>query len=829
MTASPLKRLAVLRLDSGSHWCRSVLWSASAPDSVPSTRMPMDLREQLQHTLGSTYTLERELGGGGMARVFVAQETRLRRSVAVKVLSPELAAGISGERFEREIQVAASLQQANIVPVLSAGDMDGVPYYTMPFVAGESLRSLLATRGPLPINEIVGILHDVARALSYAHARGVVHRDIKPDNVLLSHGTAVVTDFGIAKAISASRTAESLATLTQVGSTIGTPAYMAPEQAGGDPEIDHRADFYALGCMAYELLAGRPPFADLPPQRVLAAHLTETPQPVREIRADTPASLASLVTRCLAKRPADRPADANEILRALDGIATSSGDQSRVGSASRLWRGRRTVTMASAATVVALALVLAAAWWRGRGAGPAHVDRSIVVLPLANLSGDKSNDYFGEGLAEEITTALSKAGLRVIGQSTARRLVDRAFDAQTIARQLSVGSVLQGSVQPSGDSLRITVSLIAASDGSVMWIEHYYRGKKDVFSVQDEIAHSVAAQLRVTLAGGAGMTLVRKETNDPEAHALYLQGLYQWNRRTTQTLQLAISLFQQAVRRDSNYARAHAGIAMAYMVLPVYDDVPSDEIRSKAVDEARRALALDSTLPEAHTVLGYAHGVEFENASAEREFAEALRLDSSFATGHFWYSLLLAHLGRFDEGLREANRARVLEPASPIVVVEAAHQLYLARGYDAADSVERGVLALDSTFPMALFIRGRILTEQGRFDEATAILERLSRQPNLRSAEKLGVLAYAYARAGRKSQARATLARLRADTLVSVGGAVAAALDALGDHEAAVAMFKSAVAQHDPWLWTWGRSAAYDGLRKDPRLASLFAKIEAPQ
>jgi tRNA A-37 threonylcarbamoyl transferase component Bud32/tetratricopeptide (TPR) repeat protein len=284
-----------------------------------------DTRNQLQQTLGAAYTLERELGGGGMSRVFVADEARLDRKVVVKLLSPELAAGVNVERFEREIRVAASLQQANIVPIFSAGDSQGLPYYTMPFVEGESLRARLAKDGVLTFTEIVRILGDVARALAHAHERGVVHRDIKPDNVLLSGGTAVVTDFGIAKALSASRTESSGATLTQLGTTLGTPAYMAPEQAAGDPDVDHRADIYAFGCMAYELLAGQPPFHGRTPSRVLAAHMGEAPQPVTELRPDTPSVLADLVMSCLAKDAASRPASAAELMRVLDSVHSAGG------------------------------------------------------------------------------------------------------------------------------------------------------------------------------------------------------------------------------------------------------------------------------------------------------------------------------------------------------------------------------------------------------------------------------------------------------------------------------------------------------------------------
>ena len=289
--------------------------------------MTFDLRSQLQKSLGDSYRIERELGGGGMSRVFEAEEVRLKRKVAIKVLSPELAQGLSVERFEREIQTVAGLQQANIVPVLTAGDTDGLPYYTMPFVEGESLRAHLG-RGPMSITDILGVMKDVSRALAYAHGRGVVHRDIKPDNVLLSGGAAVVTDFGIAKAISAARTSSGNATLTQIGTSIGTPAYMAPEQAAGDPNVDHRADIYSLGAMIYELLCGRAVFAGRTPQRMLAAHMSEVPTPIAELRGDVPTALAELVMRCLEKEPGKRPQQATDIVRSLETITSGSGMQS---------------------------------------------------------------------------------------------------------------------------------------------------------------------------------------------------------------------------------------------------------------------------------------------------------------------------------------------------------------------------------------------------------------------------------------------------------------------------------------------------------------------
>ena len=321
----------------------------------------MHLRDQLQSTLGAAYTIERELGGGGMSRVFVARDERLRRNVVVKVLPPELVAGVNAERFDREIELAAGLQHPHIVPVLSAGQMNGIPYYIMPFVEGDSVRALLMRGDRLSITDIIGILRDVAKALAYAHERGIVHRDIKPDNVLLSGGSAVVTDFGIAKALSASRTVAPGGTLTQIGTSIGTPAYMAPEQAAADPATDHRADIYSFGCVAYELLAGRPPFVGKTPQKLLAAQMGEAPQPIAELRPDTPAPLAELVMQCLAKDADERPQRAADIVRVLDTTTSGGG---HVAAPMILTAGRgvlQRALLAYAAAFIVVAIVARAA------------------------------------------------------------------------------------------------------------------------------------------------------------------------------------------------------------------------------------------------------------------------------------------------------------------------------------------------------------------------------------------------------------------------------------------------------------------------------------
>jgi eukaryotic-like serine/threonine-protein kinase len=442
------------------------------------------LRAQLQTTLGTAYTLERELGGGEMSRVFVAHNTTLERNVVVKVLSPELAAGVSAEQFTREIKLAAGLQQANIVPLLSAGETDGLPFYTMPFVDGMSLRARLERNGAMPTAEAVSELRDVARALAYAHERGVVHRDIKPENILLSGEAAVVTDFGIAKALSASRTVAPGGTLTQVGTSIGA-RLQAPEQAAADPDTDHRADLYALGCVAYEMLTGGAPFAGRPVHQLFAAHLNETPAPIAH------------------------------------GIASIS---------------------------------------------------TIAVLPFGNTGDDPKDEYFSDGMTDELAHALSRVpGLRLAGRTSSFAFKGKNVPAQEIGRTLGVAGLVEGTVRRAGDRLRITAQLTSTDDGKVLWSDTYERSAGDVFAVQDELTRAIVAALTPTLRGApaAQVTGASRGTEDAEAYDLYLRGRYFWSMRGAENLVRAASYFRRAVQKDPRFARAHAGLAMTYRCPPL--------------------------------------------------------------------------------------------------------------------------------------------------------------------------------------------------------------------------------------------------------------------
>ncbi len=784
--------------------------------------------EQVRTALADRYRIERELGGGGMSRVFVAHEHALDRKVVVKVVAPELTQGLSAERFTREVRLAARLQHANVVPVLSAGDADGLPYYTMPFVTGESLRARMASGTPLEVAECVAILRDVARALAYAHSEGIVHRDIKPDNVLLSHGAAMVTDFGIAKALTASSTQEgsASATLTQAGGTIGTPAYMAPEQAVGDT-VDDRTDLYAWGVMAYEMLTGAHPFRrHTTPQQLITAHMTEPPAPMAGKNPAVPAALAALVMQCLEKDPARRPASAAATLAALEGASTPVPSLQSPGAAAP--RRRMTGLLVG---VVLVVVVIAAFALRPRDTSTtpsSEAEQSVAVLPLVNLSGDPADDYFGIGLAEEITRTLAQNGVRVIGRVSAGALQDQGLDERAIARQLGVTSLLTGSVQRDQGQVRINVSLVSAEDGVVRWTDRYDRPLTNVFAVQDEIARTVAATLMGALAPRTIAPASRIETADPEAHALFLQGRVLFNRRGARSLRQAITLFEQAWARDPGYARAQASLAMALAVLPAYVQDSTPEILASAVAAAERAIVIDPAIPESYTALGYAYSLLGELDQADQSFRRALALDSTFATSWGWYGLLAGRLGEYPVAHERIARARALEPVSLIAMVWEAQVLQPERRYAEADSFASIAMSMDSTFMLAWTWRANALLEMGQTARAIALLERqIALLPRGRPEEAHGLLAYAYALSGWDREARAVLDSMRARPggPVPASGAIAAALEELGEHEAAVTELDEAIARHDPWLVQFPQIARYDKLRKDSRAAALLASL----
>ena len=463
------------------------------------------ISERLISALGGSYTIERELVGGGMAQVFVAEDHDLARKVVIKILPPELAASVSAERFRREILTVARLQHPHIVPVLKAGEIDGIPYFVMPYVDGESLDVTLRRRQTLGVRETLGIMKDVARALAFAHERNVVHRDIKPGNILLSSGSATVTDFGVSKALSsARRSGEKGNGLTNTGMSLGTILYMAPEQAAGDPEIDGRADVYSLGVTAYEMLSGSAPFADLNPREMLTARLTLPPLPLSLVRKDVPAGLERIIARCLAIDPAARPQTAAELVESLEDPDSISGSFVRSGSIA----AQRRSSAARRFVVSALALVGAIAVSAGlytrmhpntasaeAGVVAARPDLGVIaVLPFVNLGADSANAYLATGVTNAVAGKLMKTdGLRVLAPGRPRSVRRRSDTVGTA--NLSARLVLEGTVERIGGRLRVTARLSSTDDDVMQWADVYDRDVEDIFAVEDEIADAIVASV----------------------------------------------------------------------------------------------------------------------------------------------------------------------------------------------------------------------------------------------------------------------------------------------------------------------------------------------
>jgi len=743
------------------------------------------MRQRLEGGLGGRYALERELGQGGMAVVFLARDLRHERAVALKVLRPEIAAEVGAERFLREIKLAAGLTHPHILPVYDSGAAEGLLFYVMPNMEGRSLRERLDREKQLPLDEALRIAREVASALDYAHRHHVVHRDIKPENILLHEGAAMVADFGIGKALSTG------GSLTQTGMAVGTPAYMSPEQAGGESTIDGRSDLYSLGCVVYEMLAGEPPFTGPTAQAVIAKRFVA---PIPRVRAtrDIPEAVDEAVTRALARTPVDRYPTAAEFAEALRQLSQEGGT-----------RPQRTPPEAQ------------------RGA-PAP--KAIAVLPLANMSADPENEYFSDGMTEEIINALAKVpGIQVASRTSSFAFKGKDADVREIGERLGVTSVLSGSVRKVGNRIRIAAQLVNVENGYNLWSESYDRQLEDVFAVQDEISRAIVEALKVRLGSEAPLVV---PTANLEAYNLYLKGRFFFNKFTEQGLKKGLEFFQNALLQDPAYARAYAGIADCWCNL-ADDWVVPDDAYPRAKASASRALERDPELAEAITSVGKVLGwYEWDFAGAEHELRRAVALNPNYAEAHFVFGSVLPSVGRLSEAVDEMRKALTLDPLSPHNSGWLARFHLYAGEYDAAIAQSRKTIELDDEYFRAFLYIGLARLAQG--DPADAldwfhkgqVLETAVRSYDALIAGPLVAL-------GRAEEAAEILSRLEDESRHHYVRAEILAMGyaAMGDRDRAFACLERAFQARSAGLVYLHIDPAYAPLRGDPRFAGLVRRI----
>jgi eukaryotic-like serine/threonine-protein kinase len=748
-------------------------------------RLVNNLQQRLESGLSGRYKIDRELGEGGMAVVYLARDLRHERSVAVKVLRPEIASEIGAERFLREIKMAAGLTHNHILPVFDSGESEGLLYYVMPNMEGLSLRHKLDRERQLSLEDALRITREVASALDYAHRQQVMHRDVKPENILLHEGAALVADFGIGKALSGGKS------ITQSGISVGTPAYMSPEQASGDSSVDGRSDLYSLGCVMYEMLTGEPPFTGPNAQSIIAKRFVSPVPSVRTTR-DVPEAVDQAVGRALSRTPVDRYRTGAEfaealrkLLRAENGAVTSS-----------------TPTENKSTT------------------------KAVAVLPLANMSADPENEYFSDGMTEEIINALSKVpGIHVASRSSSFAFKGkRDVDVRQVGEKLGVTSVLEGSVRKIGNRIRIAAQLVNVDNGYQLWSETYDRQLEDVFAVQDEISRAIVDALKLQLSGEASQLVA--PTKNLDAYTTYLKARFHFNKFTEQALKKSLELFQNALLQDPSFARAYAGIADVWCDL-ADDWVAPDDAYPRAKAAAERALQRDPDLADAMISIGKVltwHEWSFAQGAKSLEHAVTIAPNNSEA---FWVlGTALPTIGRLGDAVDAVRKAVMLDPLRVEYAGWLARFHLYAKDYYSALATGKELLEIDEHYGRGFVWMGSAHLALGDADVA---LEWFQRGQALEQAVRSydAMIVRALAALDRKEEAQEILSRLEAESkqhyvrseYLAMGHA------AMGDLDRAFDSLERAYQARSAGIIYLHLDPGYEPLRGDPRYTELVNRI----
>jgi serine/threonine-protein kinase len=745
-----------------------------------------------------------------MAVVFLAEDLKHHRRVAIKLLKPELSAVLGSERFVREIAIAATLQHPHILPLYDSGQAGGLFYYVMPFVDGESLRQRLEREPQLPLDAAFQITREVGSALQYAHDHGVIHRDIKPENIMLSGGQAVVADFGIARVLDAAGTEQ----ITRSGISVGTPQYMSPEQSGG-MALDGRTDQYSLACTLYEMLIGQPPFTGASALAVIARHSVDPVPSLRVVRQTVPQAVEAAIIQAMAKLPVDRFASMQQFLDALESPNVAA------------LPARPRVSRRLVAALGAGALVAAAAWFvigrttRGTRSGAGMV-RAVAVLPFQDFADSAEGSYLGAGMTEGLIADLAQIGsLKVISGASASVAMGTARSQANLARDLGVDAVVTGSIRRTGDTVRASVRLLHVPDSTLLFTRDYQGRLGELPDLQREITIAITGAINAELKGTERSRLDARRAVDQRAYEAYLHGRFYMD---AGELERARAMFEQAGRIAPNWAPPYVGLANYYTTLPFLSDVAPAEVLPKARAALVQALTLDETLPEAHAANAYIRAYyEWDWRAAEQEFRRALELRPNYADAYFSYSRFLASRHRLDEAIAQLDRSAELDPLSQGLLANRALLDYFAGRYDLADRRLREILQSDSTDVTAQWALALVDEQEGKLDEAIAILEPISTVSNNRKAS----LGHVYAVAGKTAKARAILRALHAAAERSYVPAYWFALvhTGLGERDQALRYLERAYEERSTVLAYLLIDPRLAPLRDDPRFVALARRL----